>query len=170
MAETKKRGKAAVDGVWYADKIGQIFEVVRENSVAILTKCGGHHSVLREDAEIIVTENRRPKVGERVLITYGITSSGDYKTGDICTVRSVVDIYGTITVKEYGNYVIAREYEVIVNNEVKNEEADGMEIDLNAMGDRELYAHGEAVMEAIKSVCSKQDSERLNKLSESWRK
>ncbi|WP_230116404.1 hypothetical protein [Bacillus velezensis] len=25
-----------------------------------------------------------------------------------------------------------------------------MEIDLNAMGDRELYAHGEAVMEAIK--------------------
>ncbi|WP_230113413.1 hypothetical protein [Bacillus velezensis] len=153
MAETKKYArikKAAVDGVWYADKIGQIFEVVRENSVAILTKCGGHHSVLREDAEIIVTENRRPKVGERVLITYGITSSGDYKTGDICTVRSVVDIYGTITVKEYGNYVIAREYEVIVNNEVKNEEADGMEIDLNAMGDRELYAHGEAVMEAIK--------------------
>ncbi|CAF1813770.1 hypothetical protein [Bacillus subtilis] len=53
-------------------------------------------------------------------------SSGHYKIGDIYTVRSVVDIYGTITVKEHSNCVISREYEVIVD-EVKNEEADGME-------------------------------------------
>ena len=128
--ETKKYvriKKASVDGVWYADKIGQIFEVVRENAVAILTKCGGHHSVLREDVEVIVTEKRPAKVGERVLITEGILTSGVYKTGDILTVRSVANSYGTITVKEHSNCVIAREYEVIVNNEVKNEEADEME-------------------------------------------
>ncbi|MFI8649490.1 hypothetical protein ACIGJL_05960 [Bacillus velezensis] len=125
MTETKKYArikKASVEGAWYADKIGQIFEVVHENSITLLTKCGGHHSVLREDAELIVTEYRRPKVGERVLITYGITSSGDYKTGDIYEVRSVVDIYGTITVKEHSNFVMAREYEVIVNSEVKNKD------------------------------------------------
>ncbi|MEC1941315.1 hypothetical protein, partial [Bacillus velezensis] len=40
---------------------------------------------------------------------------------------SVVDAYGTITVKEHANCVLAREYEVIINNEVENEEADGME-------------------------------------------
>lgn len=66
--ETKKYvriKKATVDGVWYADKIGQIFEVVRENSVAILTKCGGHHSVLREDVEVIVNnETRTEEVDE----------------------------------------------------------------------------------------------------------
>ncbi|QMI88361.1 hypothetical protein [Bacillus velezensis] len=132
MAETKKYvrvKKASVDGVWYEDKIGNVYEVDRENCVSILTKRGirGLSSVLREDAELIITENRRPKTDERVLITEGISSSGDYKTGDICTVRRVVDIYGTITVKEHSNFVIAREYEVIVNSEVKNEEADGME-------------------------------------------
>ncbi|UMQ50208.1 hypothetical protein [Bacillus velezensis] len=130
MAETKKYvriKKATYDAAWYADKIGQIFEVECVGPTYLIRTGPNHLSAIRkEDAELIVTENRRPKVGERVLITYGITSSGDYKTGDICTVRSVVDIYGTITVQEHSNYVIAREYEVIVNNEVKNEEADGM--------------------------------------------
>ncbi|MFD3198872.1 hypothetical protein [Bacillus sp. LR_5] len=83
MAETKKYVRiktASVDGVWYADKIGQIFEVVRENSVAILTKCGGHHSVLREDVEVIVTEKRKAAVGERVLVTNA--EQRLYKNGD----------------------------------------------------------------------------------------
>ncbi|WP_439197305.1 hypothetical protein [Bacillus velezensis] len=154
MAETKKYArikKAPYEAAWYADKIGKVFEVELVGPTYLIRTGPNHLSAIRkEDAEIIVTEKRRPKVGERVLIMYGMTSSGDYKTGDICTVRSVVDIYGTITVREHRNYVIAREYEVIVNNEVKNEEADGMKIDLNAMGDRELYAYGEAVMEAIK--------------------
>ncbi|MCE4941046.1 hypothetical protein [Bacillus velezensis] len=154
MAETKEYVrilKAPHEASWYAAKIGQVFEVEHEGPTYLIRTGPNHLSAIRkEDAQLIVTENRRPKVDEHVLITYGITSSGDYKTGDICTVRSIVDIYGTITVKEHGNYVIAREYEVIVNNEVENEEADEMKIDLNAMGDRELYAHGEAVMEAIK--------------------
>ncbi|AWM47435.1 hypothetical protein [Bacillus amyloliquefaciens] len=160
MAETKKYvwiKKAKYESSWYVNKIGELFELTEDTGAFYDVSVPGSVRLVNvEDAELIVTENRRPKVGERVLITYGITSSGDYKTGDICTVRSVVDIYGTITVKEHSNYVIAREYEVIINNEVENEEADGMEKsyafkpNLNAMGYDELIAHGEDVMRAIR--------------------
>ncbi|WP_439931103.1 hypothetical protein ACSTTP_06895 [Bacillus velezensis] len=130
MTEMKKYvriKKASVDGVWYADKIGQIFEVVHENSIAILTKCGGHHSVLREDAELIVTEKRPAKVGERVLITEAYAYTGcPYKNGDINNVKTA-DKHGHILVEEHSVSLLRREYEVIVNNEVENEEADGME-------------------------------------------
>lgn len=47
-------------------------------------------------------------------------------------------------------YVRKRDAEAIVNSEVKNEEADEMKIDLNAMGYDELIAHGEDVMRAIR--------------------
>lgn len=154
MTETKKYvriKKASVDGVWYADRIGQIFEVERLNSVSVLTNRGvhGESSVLVEDVEFIFTENRKAAVGERVLVTNAITESGAYKTGDICTVWSVYP-HGVITVREHRYYLVAEEYEIIVNSEVKNEGADEMKIDLNAMGYEELMAHGDAVMEAIK--------------------
>ncbi|MEK4547294.1 hypothetical protein NYE64_13500 [Bacillus sp. FSL L8-0173] len=157
MAETKKYvriKKASVDGVWYADKIGNVYEVDRENCVSILTKRGirGLSSVLREDAELIVTEKRPAKVGERVLITVAAPIGKQaYETGDIFVAESLYDPFTKdIRVLGMPDFIDYNEYEVIVNNEVKNEEADGMKIDLNAMGDRELYAHGEAVMEAIK--------------------
>ncbi|MEC3770788.1 hypothetical protein [Bacillus velezensis] len=155
MAETKKYvriKKASVDGVWYADKIGQIFEVVRENSVAILTKCGGHHSVLREDAELIVTEKRPAKVGERVLITVAAPiGEQSYETGDVFVAESLYDPFTKdIQVLGMPDFIDYNEYEVIVNSEVKNEEADEMKIDLNAMGYDELIAHGEDVMRAIR--------------------
>ncbi|QBG56538.1 hypothetical protein D2M30_2209 [Bacillus amyloliquefaciens] len=131
MAETKEYvwiKKATFRSIWYADKIGSIFPSLGtwENAYKVDSPDGALY-IRKEDAELIITENRRPKTDERVLITEGISSSGDYKTGDICTVRRVVDICGTITVKEHSNFVIAKEYEVIVNSEVKNEEADGME-------------------------------------------
>ncbi|WFF76496.1 hypothetical protein P6282_00960 [Bacillus velezensis] len=131
MAETKKYvriKKASVDGVWYADKIGQIFEVVRENSVAILTKCGGHHSVLREDAELIVTEKRPSKVGERVLITVAAPiGKQSYETGDVFVAESLYDPFTKdIQVLGMPDFIDYNEYEVIVNSEVKNEEADEM--------------------------------------------
>ncbi|ARW40299.1 hypothetical protein [Bacillus amyloliquefaciens] len=155
MAETKKYArikKASVDGVWYADKIGQIFEVVHENSIALLTKCIGCHSVLREDAEIIVTEKRPAEAGERVLITYAAPIEEQaYEKGDVFVAESTNDpVHKCVRVLGMPEYIDYTEYEVIVNSEVKNEEADEMKIDLNAMGDREIYAHGEAVMEAIK--------------------
>ncbi|MED0777562.1 hypothetical protein P4T08_18150 [Bacillus siamensis] len=126
MAETKKYvriKRAKFLRNWYSAFIGKMYIVIGENDSEYITYVG---NVLKEDAELLVTENRWPQVGERVLITEEITSSGDYKTGDICTVRSVVESCGAITVKEHANCVLAREYEVIVNNEVKNEEADRM--------------------------------------------
>ncbi|MEC0403099.1 hypothetical protein [Bacillus velezensis] len=153
MAETKKYvriKKASIEGAWYADKLGQIFEVYYENSVALGAVCYGYYSVLREDGELIITEKRPAKVGERVLITGAYAYTGcPYKNGDINNVKTA-DEYGHILVEEHSVSLLRREYEVIVNNEIKNEEADEMKIDLNAMGYDELLAHGDAVMEAIK--------------------
>ena len=155
MSKTKKYvriKKATVDGVWYADKIGQIFEVVHENSTALLTKCIGCHSVLREDAEVIVTEKRPAKVGERVLITYAAPIEEQaYEKGDVFVAESTNDpVHKCVRVLGMPEYIDYTEYEVIVENEVKYEEADEMKIDLNAMGYEELLLHGDAVMEAIK--------------------
>lgn len=157
MAETKKYvriKKASVDGVWYADKIGYVYEVDRENCVSILTKRGirGLSSVLREDAELIVTEKRPAKVGERVLITESAPIGKQaYEAGDVFEVAIADDPFTKdIRVLGMPDFIDYREYEVIVNNEVKNEEADGMEIDLNAMGYDELIAHGEEVMWTIR--------------------
>lgn len=130
MAETKKYvriKKASIEGAWYADKLGQIFEVYYENSVALGAVCYGYYSVLREDGELIITEKRPAKVGERVLITGAYAYTGcPYKNGDINNVKTA-DEYGHILVEEHSVSLLRREYEVIVNNEVENEEADGME-------------------------------------------
>ncbi|QHF58010.1 hypothetical protein Bateq7PJ16_2204 [Bacillus subtilis] len=125
--ESKKYVRIIRNFSKYGDMTGHIFPLLGtwEDSYKIDGSDGVVY-VRKKDVEVIVTENRRPKVDERVLITEVLLSSGHYKNGDIYTVRSVVDIYGTITVKEHSNCVISREYEVIVD-EVKNEEADGME-------------------------------------------
>ncbi|QMT26592.1 hypothetical protein [Bacillus velezensis] len=129
MAETKKYvriKKASIEGAWYADKLGQIFEVYYENSVALGAVCYGYYSVLREDGELIITEKRPAKVGERVLITGAYAYTGcPYKNGDINNVKTA-DEYGHILVEEHSVSLLRREYEVIVNNEIKNEEADEM--------------------------------------------
>ncbi|MCY9132804.1 hypothetical protein MOF07_19410 [Bacillus spizizenii] len=131
MTETKKYvriKKATVARVWYADKIGQIFEVVHENSVALLTKCHGCHAVLREDAEVIVTEKRKAAVGERVLITnpYPLGKQ-TYKAGDVFEVAIVNDpVTGCVKVSGLPSFIDYKEYEVIVNSEVENEEANEM--------------------------------------------
>ncbi|MEC1384446.1 hypothetical protein P9D14_13055 [Bacillus velezensis] len=134
MAETKKYvriKKASVDGVWYADKIGNVYEVDRENCVSILTKRGirGLSSVLREDAELIVTEKRPAKVGERVLITVAAPIGKQaYETGDVFVAESLYDPFAKdIRVLGIPDFIDYNEYEVIVDNELKNGEADGME-------------------------------------------
>ncbi|AVB11544.1 hypothetical protein C3438_19700 [Bacillus velezensis] len=155
MAETKKYvriKKASIEGAWYADKLGQIFEVYYENSVALGAVCYGYYSVLREDGELIITEKRPAKVGERVLITKpSPMGKQSYKTGDIFIVNHEnTPAFGGVRTSDVTGFIGPKEYEVIVNNEIKNEEADEMKIDLNAMGYDELLAHGDAVMEAIK--------------------
>ncbi|MGF0274517.1 hypothetical protein P5495_019430 [Bacillus velezensis] len=83
--------------------------------------------IRKEDAVIILTEKRPAKVGERVLITAAYAYTGcPYKNGDINNVKTA-DEYGHILVEEHSVSLLRREYEVIVNNEVKNEEGDGME-------------------------------------------
>ncbi|WP_395606243.1 hypothetical protein [Bacillus velezensis] len=145
--------KASVDGVWYADRIGQIFEVERLNSVSVLTNRGvhGESSVLVEDVEFIFTEKRKAEVGEKVLILDDFNEPR-YMLHDVVPVIGGGDEHG-VAVRKSGEWPIFlnnEQYEVIVNSEIKNEEADEMKIDLNAMGYDELMAHGDAVLEAIK--------------------
>ncbi|MBG9882740.1 MULTISPECIES: hypothetical protein [Bacillus subtilis group] len=127
MAKTKKYVrilKAPNKASWYANKIGQVFEVERDGCTYLIRK-GPHHltAVRQEDAELIVTEKRPAEVGERVLITEKPVRK-DYEIYEPVTVDNV-NIYG---VESYKNgrpiFLNHYEYEVIVSNEVKNEEAD----------------------------------------------
>ncbi|MCC2134073.1 hypothetical protein LKL22_14625 [Bacillus licheniformis] len=152
MTKTKKYvriKKAKKPSHWYADKVGQVFELEREANLYTTRRGDGRLTAIRkEDAELIVTEKRPAEVGERVLITEKPVRK-DYEIYEPVTVDNV-NIYG---VESYKNgrpiFLNHYEYEVIINNEVKNEEADGMKIDLNAMGYDKLIAHGEAVLTEI---------------------
>ncbi|MGI6759799.1 MAG: hypothetical protein ACOX5H_00300 [Bacillus licheniformis] len=74
MAKTKKYvriKKASGSRYWYTDKIGEVFEVAREDNADYVVYNGSIDGCLvaKEDAELIVTEKRPAEVGERVLIT-----------------------------------------------------------------------------------------------------
>ncbi|MDE1454439.1 hypothetical protein PVN32_20025 [Bacillus paralicheniformis] len=130
MTETKKYVrilKAKYASSWYADKIGEVFEVEREANLYTVRRGDESLTAIRkEDAELIVTEKRPAKVGERVLITDKYGTSGEYKDGDILTADLCIG--HAITAKEVDLTIIFHsEYEVIVNNEVKNGEADEVE-------------------------------------------
>ncbi|MEC3848600.1 hypothetical protein [Bacillus velezensis] len=152
MTETKKYvriKKAKFLRSWYSVYIGRMYIVIGKNESEYITHVG---DVLKEDAELFVTEKRPAKVGERVLITKALPMKKQaYEAGDIFEVATANDPF-TKAVRVFGmpSYIDYREYEVIVNNEIKNEEADGMKIDLNAMGYDELIAHGEDVIRAIR--------------------
>ncbi|WP_420921368.1 hypothetical protein [Bacillus sonorensis] len=131
MAKTKKYVrilKAKYESMWYADKIGEVFELTGDTAPLYVVRVPGYGRcclVYIEDAELIVTEKRPAKVGERVLITDKYGTSGEYKNGDILTADLCIGY--AITTKEVDlTFIFHSEYEVIVNNEVKNEEADGM--------------------------------------------
>ncbi|MED4787560.1 hypothetical protein P9429_11760 [Bacillus atrophaeus] len=145
MTETKKYvriKKAKSSDLAYSVYIGRVFTVIGENENEYIL-----HSVnvLKEDAEVIVTENRKAAVGERVLLTAPTNTKGKYRVGDVFTVKESGETGVRVAEIEFMT-LWHKEYEVIV----ENEEADEMKIDLNAMGYDELMAHGEAVMEAIK--------------------
>ncbi|WP_050515849.1 hypothetical protein [Bacillus amyloliquefaciens] len=133
MTETKKYArikKAAREAAWYADKIGQIFEVECVGPTYLIRTGPNHLSAIRkEDAELIITEKRLAKVGERVLITVAAPiGEQSYETGDVFVAESLYDPFTKdIQVLGMPDFIDYNEYEVIVNSEVKNEEADGME-------------------------------------------
>lgn len=131
MTKTKKYvriKKSSNPAYWYADRIGEVFEVegMDDTDYAVFIEDIGSSLVLKKDAELIVTEKRPAEVGERVLITEKPVRK-DYEIYEPVTVDNV-NIYG---VESYKNgrpiFLNHYEYEVIVNNEVKNEEADEME-------------------------------------------
>lgn len=149
MVETKEYvriKKAKFLRSWYSAYIGRMYIVIGENESEYITHVG---VVLKEDAELIVTEKRPAKVGECVLLTAPTNTKGKHRVGDVFTVREFGETGVHVTEDEFMT-LWHKEYEVIVNNEVKNEEADGMKIDLNAMGYDELIAHGEDVIRAIR--------------------
>ncbi|WP_366597641.1 hypothetical protein AB0R79_18090 [Bacillus velezensis] len=129
MAETKKYvriKKAKFLRNWYSVYIGRTYIVIGENESEYITHVG---NVLKEDAELVVTEKRPAKVGEHVLITNpSPIVKQAYEAGDVFDVAIADDpIPGGVKVVGLPSFIAFREYEVIVNNEVKNEEADGME-------------------------------------------
>ncbi|WP_338429152.1 hypothetical protein [Bacillus licheniformis] len=164
MTKTKKYVrilKAPNKASWYADKIGQVFEVEREG-VNYLTRTRPNHlsAIRKEDAELIVTEKRPAKKGEKVLVidppelnTYILPYEKAEVVGTFSNSpieRDYSGVFVRVVLGKRPEYLSDEQYEVIINNEVKNEEADGMKIDLNAMGYDELIAHGEAVLTAIR--------------------
>ncbi|OJT65464.1 hypothetical protein BFP49_09465 [Bacillus licheniformis] len=155
MTKTKKYVrilKAKKPSHWYADKIGEVFEVEREANLYTVRRGDESLTAIRkEDAELIITEKRPAKVGEKVLILDDFNEP-KYMLHDVVPVIGGGDEHGVAVRKqgEWPIYLNNEQYEVIVNNEVKNEEADEMKIDLDAMGYDELIEHGEAVMRVIR--------------------
>ncbi|MEX3912892.1 hypothetical protein AB4672_13930 [Bacillus paralicheniformis] len=157
MTKTKKYVrilKAKYESSWYADKIGEVFELTGDTGPFYdVSVPGGVRLVKVEDAELIVTEKRLANRNDRILITNADAVHGLYKNGDELVVDGQHKFgNGVFAYKEYDvhrldcHYVTYKEYEVIVNNE----EDDEVEIDLDAMGYDELIEHGEAVMRAIR--------------------
>ncbi|MGG3425843.1 hypothetical protein ABER84_08790 [Bacillus licheniformis] len=141
MTKTKKYVrilKAPNKASWYADKIGQVFEVEREG-VNYLTRTRPNHlsAIRKEDAELIVTEKRPAKVGEKVLVidppelnTYilpyeKVEVVGTFSNSPV--ERDYSGVFVRVVLGTRSEYLSDEQYEVIVNNEVKNEEADEME-------------------------------------------
>ncbi|SLC06526.1 Uncharacterised protein [Mycobacteroides abscessus subsp. massiliense] len=130
MAETKKYVrilKAPCRSIWYADKIGSIFPSLGkwENAYKVDSPDRALY-IRKEDVELIVTEKRPAKVGERVLLTAPTNTKGKHRVGDVFTVREFGETGVHVTEDEFMT-LWHKEYEVIVNNANKNEEADGME-------------------------------------------
>ncbi|MEC0709150.1 hypothetical protein P8881_16540 [Bacillus haynesii] len=130
MTKTKKYVrilKAKYESSWYADKIGEVFKLTGDTvSFYDVSVPGVFRLIKVEDAELIVTEKRPAEVGERVLIMDKCGTSDKYKNGDVLTADRRVG--AAITTKEVDlTFIFHSEYEVIVNNEDKNEGADEME-------------------------------------------
>ena len=72
MTKTKKYvriKKSSNPAYWYADRIGEVFEVEgSDTDYVVLSEDIGSSLVLKKDTELIVTEKRPAKKGEKVLV------------------------------------------------------------------------------------------------------
>ncbi|MEE5181069.1 hypothetical protein JDW21_19470 [Bacillus subtilis] len=116
--------KAHNDKSWYKDNIGEVFKLDRENDLFyfIDSPLPSHLcAVNKKCAKLIITENRKAKNGEKILITDKKGISPLYNNGDILTVT----YYGGVAseVKEVHNELIVHnEYETVVYMENSKEE------------------------------------------------
>ncbi|MGD1416528.1 hypothetical protein [Bacillus stercoris] len=118
--------KTLNDKSWYKDRIGEIFKLKTssiDGGYLVDTSDTMLPIVNKRCAELIITENRKAKNGEMILITNKKGDSTLYKNGDILTVTH----YGVIanTVKEVHNELIVHnEYETVVYMEKSKEESE----------------------------------------------
>ncbi|MED3511449.1 hypothetical protein [Bacillus velezensis] len=133
MAETKKYVRIIRNVSEYGNKNDRIFPALGtwEDSYIIGSPDGVLY-VRKKDAELIVTEKRPVKVGERVLITNAVPMGKQaYEAGDIFEAAITNSpVTGAVKVSGLPIFIDYKEYEVIVNNEVKNE--DGTEHEASA--------------------------------------
>lgn len=132
MAKTKKYVrilKAKYESMWYADKIGEVFELTGETVSFYDVRVPGVGRLVNvEDAELIVTEKRPAKVGERILIVNDeFDTDNNGQIHRVCCYVSESTVNNEHIITDDGAVFLTSEYEVIVNNEVKNEEDDEME-------------------------------------------
>ncbi|MEK3693193.1 hypothetical protein NST30_22080 [Bacillus sp. FSL K6-3846] len=126
MTKTKKYVrilKAKKPSHWYADKIGEVFEVEREANLYTVRRGDESLTAIRkEDAELIITEKRPAKVGEKVLILDDFNEP-KYMLHDVVPVIGGGDEHGVAVRKlgEWPIYLNNEQYEVIVNNEEDDE-------------------------------------------------
>ncbi|MED1148922.1 hypothetical protein P4T97_06760 [Bacillus paralicheniformis] len=134
MTKTKKYVrilKARYESSWYADKIGEVFELTGETVSFYDVRVPGVGRLVNvEDAELIVTEKRPAKKGEKVLVTAPPTYEEVEVVGTFSNSsleRGYSGVFVRVGLGKRPEYLSDEQYEVIVNNEVKNEEADEME-------------------------------------------
>ncbi|MGG3628159.1 hypothetical protein ABES28_07925, partial [Bacillus licheniformis] len=127
MTKTKKYvriKKSSNPAYWYADQIGEVFEVegMDDTDYAVFIEDIGSSLVLKKDAELIVTEKRPAKVGEKVLILDDFNEP-NYMLHDVVPVIGGGDEHGVAVRKlgEWPIYLNNEQYEVIVNNEEDDE-------------------------------------------------
>ncbi|MEJ9347194.1 hypothetical protein P8800_23355, partial [Bacillus licheniformis] len=117
MTKTKKYVrilKAKKPSHWYADKIGEVFEVEREANLYTVRRGDESLTAIRkEDAELIITEKRPAKVGEKVLILDDFNEP-KYMLHDVVPVIGGGDEHGVAVQKlgEWPIYLNNEQYEV----------------------------------------------------------
>ncbi|MCY8047600.1 hypothetical protein MOC17_16145 [Bacillus haynesii] len=131
MTKTKRYARilrAKYESRWYADKFGEVFELTGDlGSFYSVIMPEGVCFVKAEDAELIVTEKRPAKVGERILIVNDeFDTDNNGQIHRVCCYVSESTVNNEHIITDDGAVFLTSEYEVIVNNEVKNEEDDEM--------------------------------------------
>ncbi|KKB71736.1 MULTISPECIES: hypothetical protein [Bacillus] len=160
--------KASGSRYWYTDKIGEVFEVAREDNADYAVYNGSIDGCLvaKEDAELIVTEKRPANRNDRILITNADTVHGLYKNGDELVVDGQYKFgNGVFAYKEYDvhrldcHYVTYKEYEVIMENVDKRYDT-AVETTRDAIEELRLAAYAKGYEDARRELMAQAPVEK----------